>query len=322
MNGLLVGHGNMGRNHARLLKQRDHDISLVDPIFQPADHPDHGFKNCYATLAEALAEDRFDFAIIAAPSSLHYEIAKELIGQGIDILVEKPLSDTLETAEDLARLATENGVKMLPGHVERYNPAVRFLKERLTALGTDSVYRVEVVRCSPFPARITDVGVAADLSVHDLDAINFLMGEQATSVYCRRSQKMHATQEDGVLAILNFNDKFDCQLNTNWTSPLRRRELRIFGAWGMFVLDFMAQEVSFQANADYLADEPMTALTQGEATIFDVQKGEPLRNEHDHFFTGLAAGTGFDEEVQSAINVIKTVGKFATSHAEKREVQI
>lgn len=322
MNGLLVGLGNMGRNHARLLLHTDHELSLVDPrVGGDLDLPE-GLKAAYATLEEALEKDSYDFAVVAAPSSLHFEISKELIERGIDLLVEKPLSDTLETAEQLAKLAKAKGVKMLPGHVERYNPAVIHLKNKLQSLDLDSVYRVEVVRCSPFPPRISDVGVAADLSVHDLDAINFLLGEKASSVYCRRAQNIHATQEDGVLAILNYSDKFDCVMNTNWTTPLKRREMRVFGAWGMFSIDFIAQEVTFYDNPSHAAGEALTGIGAGEPAKFDVTRAEPLKNEHDYFFAGLAEGKFFDEEVLSAIDVIKIVGSFKTSHDEKREVSL
>ena len=79
MNGLLVGLGNMGRNHARLIMQTDHELSLVDPrVGGDLDLPE-GLKATYATLEEALDQDKYDFAVVAAPSSLHFEISKELM---------------------------------------------------------------------------------------------------------------------------------------------------------------------------------------------------------------------------------------------------
>ncbi|MGR3836973.1 MAG: Gfo/Idh/MocA family oxidoreductase [Cognatishimia sp.] len=322
MNGLLIGYGNMGRNHARLLLQTEHDLSLVEPACADRDDLPETMKAIYDNLDTALVSDSYDFAVVAAPSSLHFEIAKRLIQEGIDLLVEKPLCDTLETAEELARIAKDKGVRILPGHVERYNPAVIHLKQQLQALDLSSVYRVEVVRCSPFSPRISDVGVAADLSVHDLDAINFLLGESATSVYCRRAQNIHATQEDGVLAILNYNGKFDCVMNTNWTTPLKRREMRVFGAWGMFSIDFIAQEVTFIENPSHEAGQSLTAIGAGDPVKLEVVKAEPLKNELDYFFAGLAEGRFFDEEVQSAINVIKVVGSFDASHSQGHDIAL
>ena len=154
MNGLLVGLGNMGRNHARILTQIAESVSFVDPNYKLMKDLPKGFSHCYENIEDALDSHKYDFAVVAAPTQHHFEICKRLIEEKLHILVEKPITESLDTAKALHKLANDNNVKLLPGHIERYNPAIMFLKDKLSSYDLDSVYRIEVLRCSPFPSYI------------------------------------------------------------------------------------------------------------------------------------------------------------------------
>jgi len=325
VNGLLVGLGNMGRNHARILAQIAKSVSFVDPNYKSMKNLPKGFSHCFENIEDALDKQQYDFAVVAAPTKFHFEICKRLIEEKVHILVEKPITESLDTAKTLRKLARDNNVKLLPGHIERYNPAIMFLKDKLAGYDLDSVYRIEVLRCSPFPPRITDVGVSYDLSVHDLDVINFLFDKKVTSLFCRKSQQLHSTREDGVICYLNYENDIDCVMNTNWTSPVKKREIRIFGAWGMFTVDFITQEVTYNENPSHIADHGTwgwTGISEGEQTKYNIPKSEPLLNEYNHFFNGIKNNLPFDKEVQSAIDVIKVVAQFTISHNQRAEVML
>lgn len=323
MNGLLVGLGNMGRNHARILTQIANSVSFVDPNYKSIKNLPKGFSYCFENIDDALNNHTYDFAVVAAPTQHHFEICERLIEEKLHILVEKPITESLDTAKALHKLANDNNVKLLPGHIERYNPAIIFLKDILGSYDLDSVYRIEVLRCSPFPPRITDVGVSFDLSVHDLDVINCLFDKKVTSLFCRKSQKLHSTREDGIICYLNYEKDIDCIMNTNWTSPVKKREIKIFGAWGMFTVDFISQEVTYNKNPSHIADHGTwgwTGISEGEQVKYNIPKSEPLFNEYKYFFDGIKKNLSFDKEILSAINVIEVVEQFTISDQKKAEV--
>ena len=135
----------------------------------------------YGTVAypslQALIEE-VEAVVIAAPTTAHYEIARESIVRGRHVFVEKPLTDSLETAREIVQLSKRYGVKVQVGHVERFNPAF------LSALPyiDGRVYFIESVRMSVYNPRGTDVDVILDLMIHDIDLTLALMKEEPTSV--------------------------------------------------------------------------------------------------------------------------------------------
>lgn len=325
MKGLLVGLGSMGKNHARLLSIESHEIFLLDQALDLDQIYKFKFKDAFTKFEDAVSINKYDFAIIATPTRTHYEICSKLIKLGTHVLVEKPITESITTAVKLKNLARKHGVKVLPGHIERYNPAVRFLKDKLAKIDTNSIYRVEIVRASPFPPRINDIGVAFDLSVHDLDVINFLIGRKVTSVFCVKAQTIHNKHEDGIFVFMKLGNSINCIMNTNWTSPLKQRQIKIYGSWGMFCVDFISQSVTFFENPSHVATESSwgwAGISEGQQVKFNVPKIEPLKYEHSYFFEGLDDDYDFNDELNSSIDVIKTVTKFHESHRLKKVLKI
>jgi len=322
---MLIGLGNMGRNHARVLSQLNSidEVVLVDPNHSELEEIPRIFSKCYSSLDEALSVFRPDFAVVAVPTKHHFDICEVLINAGINTLVEKPITEDSQSAIALRDLALKSNVALLPGHIERYNPAIVYLKKILEDFSLDSVYRIEVLRCSPFPPRVADVGVAFDLSVHDLDVINYLFAKKINSLYCRSAQTLHQNHEDGVMCYINYDDQIDCIMNTNWTSPLKQREMKIYGGWGMLKVDFISQEVTYFENPHHIAVEGTwgwTGISEGQQIKHNVPKSEPLRNEYDFFLSGIAKGYRFESEMNSSIDVVKAVEHFYKSIKKKGEV--
>jgi len=115
-----------------------------------------------------------DAVVVAAPTTAHYEITREAIASGKHVFVEKPLTDSLETAAEIVKLARERGVKVQVGHIERFNPA--FLSALPFIEGR--VYFIESVRMNVYNPRGTDVDVILDLMIHDIDLTLALVGEE------------------------------------------------------------------------------------------------------------------------------------------------
>ncbi len=168
----VIGTGYLGRFHAQKYAAMD-DVELVavvdvDPEKAAAVAAEVG---CEAATDLAAILPRIEAASVVVPNVFHYEVAKPLLEAGIHTLLEKPLTNTVEEADELIALAEARGVVLQSGHLERFNPAVRILRERTT----DPLF-IEAHRLSGFKARATDVDVVLDLMIHDIDIVLSMVG--------------------------------------------------------------------------------------------------------------------------------------------------
>jgi predicted dehydrogenase len=191
----------------------------------------------FATLDQALA-GAGAFSIVT-PTNTHFELADRLLAAGKHVLVEKPMTDNTAQAAQLVQRAAERNVVLQVGHVERFNPVLRYLEE----VATDPRY-IESLRLSPFPARSTDIGVVLDLMIHDLDVVLALVRSPVASVDAVGLSVLSGT-EDIANARLRFANGCVANLTASRVSTERMRKIRVFsaGATPSWVsLDYRAQE--------------------------------------------------------------------------------
>ena len=292
----LAGLGTMGRNHLRVLAARS-DATLVavaDPV--PAvlaaaveQVGAQGFDEPLAMVAEA----ELDGLVIAAPTTAHLDLALAAIDRGIAILVEKPLAGTVDEALRIVTAARARGVPVQVGHVERFNPAVIELGRLLAAGWLSTVYGISSRRAGPFPARIRDVGVTVDLATHDVDILSWIAGERPSRVYAEIAQRIHATHEDLLFGLLHFPSGVVAQLDVDWLTPAKRRQLTVVGEEGMFELDFLTQRLTFTKAAGL--DHPRlidgyAPTFEGDIAVLPVSSGEPLAAELEAFLGVVRRG--------------------------------
>ena len=122
-----------------------------------------------------------DAASVATPTSAHFSIARDLLAQGKHLLIEKPITEKTSDARELAQVAAEKGLVLQVGHVERFNPVLSALEQRLT-----HPRFIEAHRLSPYPNRSTEIGVVLDLMIHDLEIILHLVDSTRGKYRCRR----------------------------------------------------------------------------------------------------------------------------------------
>jgi predicted dehydrogenase len=164
----IVGLGNMGRNHVRILSiLKNVEIEFIhdiDPETAGALAGQYGLK-----VSTDLDQDikGVDALVLVSPTSLHYEHIKRFSGSVQNIFVEKPLTSQLETSQELQQLAADKGINIQVGYIERFNPAVVELKKLLDQ--SSRVVNVEFTRTNKLSSRITDVDVVTDLMIHDID---------------------------------------------------------------------------------------------------------------------------------------------------------
>lgn len=286
----VIGAGSMGRNHCRVYSELE-DIDLVavaDP--DPASLRWIGMRHhvrTYTDFRDMIEREQIDLISVVVPTQLHFSVARETLLAGIPTLVEKPIASTVEEGTALVALAEELGVLLTVGHIERFNPTIVALKQQLSAGTLGRVYQIHVRRIGPFPARIKDVGVVVDLATHDLDIMHYLTESNVIKLNAEIGRRLHTAHEDLLSAILRYENDVIGVLDINWLSPTKVRELSVVGERGMFVANYLTQELEFYENdaVPQGSEWHLSALgvAEGRMIRFKINKKEPLREELEQF---------------------------------------
>jgi UDP-N-acetylglucosamine 3-dehydrogenase len=286
----VVGAGAMGMNHLRVLRDFDEQqielVGVAEPNEISLQHATRRFHvagfNDYRLMIE---QTHPDLVAVVVPTHLHFEVASYLLERGINVLLEKPMTSSIEEAEVLIQLASIRGAKLAIGHIERFNPAVIEVKRHLVAGELGQLFHLHARRLGPFPPRIRDVGVILDLATHDIDVMRYLADAEVEHVYAEIRRHIHTSHEDLLLGLLRFTNQTIGMLDVNWLTPTKVRELSITGEKGMYLINYLTQDVYFYEN-DYTtttwdALRSLTGVSEGSMTRLKVQKAEPLRLEYD-----------------------------------------
>ena len=227
-----------------------------------------------------------DAVCICTPSAQHARIALEAIAAGKHVFVEKPIATALEDGLRMAAAARLAGLKLMVGHVERFNPAVGKLAELIDEGRIGQVFRAHATRVGPLPVRIQDTGVAIDLATHDLDLMQFVLGRDITSIYAEGSRCVHPTQEDMITCLLRFGDDGpQGLLDVNWLTPEKRREMTVIGEGGMLSASYLTQDVWFTESTGSPMGWNELARIRGDAegatNRIELPRVEPLQAQQE-----------------------------------------
>jgi predicted dehydrogenase len=294
----LAGLGTMGRNHLRHLTSME-GVSLVavaDPQPSALAHAlsvSGPTTRSYDDPMRMLADEEMDALVVAVPTTIHFPVALAAIRKGVAVLVEKPIAASIVDAQQLIRAASESGVILQTGHIERFNPVVATLAGRLRAGDLSRIHSIKTIRGGPLPERIRDVGVAIDLATHDIDIMIHLLGERPIRVSAERSRQVHTAHEDLLYGLLYFPSGIVGLLDVNWLTPEKQRRLVVLGSEGMFQADYLTQTLTFTRGPAELSPSyhgGYAAMFEGESAVIPVSEAEPLRQELQSFFDSLRSG--------------------------------
>ena len=229
---VLVGLGSMGLKHYNILKQ----MPEIDVVITVDVANGNGILPDYSNISSMLKKEQdIDFAIIATPTILHKEIAIELIEAGINVLIEKPITDTVKDAEEVLSHAQKNNVKIAVGHIERFNPAIKILSEELKS---QTVINCNITRISPYPSRITDVGIKLDLAIHDIDLLRFITKQEIVSCHCS-AVAFKEQREDTANFLCKMSGGSTGMIFNSWLSPIKKRNIEILTNQNYYNIDLI-----------------------------------------------------------------------------------
>jgi predicted dehydrogenase len=260
----IVGVGSIGKNHARIYSELPGVMfsAILDTNRETADTISREHKVPVATTVEEFA-GLIDVATIATPTSHHYEIGKFLLDQQKHLLIEKPITETPEQAQELVKLAKERGVVLQVGHVERFNPVLSALEQRLT-----KPRFIEAHRLSPYPFRSVEIGVVLDLMIHDLEIILHLVRAPVKSIDAV-GVPLLSKGEDIANARIRFQNGCVANVTASRISPEKMRKIRVWQEDAYLSLDYQNQSAE------------MFRLVNGMITreAVEIEQDEPLRRE-------------------------------------------
>lgn len=294
----VIGVGAMGRHHARVYSELDETelIAVADVDAGRAEAMARRYRvRTYTDYREMLARERLDLVSLVVPTHLHREVALDVIETGVHLLVEKPIASTVEDGRAIIEAAARRGVKLTVGHVERFNPAVIELKRRLERGELGRVFVIHARRMGPFPDWVRDVGVVVDLATHDLDVMRWLLGQPVERVHAEIARHIHASHEDLVSGLLRFADGTVGVLEVNWLTPTKVRELSVTGEQGMFLVNYLTQELYFyensRADVNWETLAILTGVGEGNMVRLSIERREPLQAELAAFVEAIRADT-------------------------------
>ncbi|WP_027126714.1 Gfo/Idh/MocA family protein [Gelidibacter mesophilus] len=233
----VLGAGHLGKIHLRLLQQSE-KFELIG--FYDADESnakkiktEFGYK--YFNTIEALI-NAVDVVDIVTPTLSHYECAKLAISKGKHIFIEKPITNTVEEAETIRALVAQNHVKGQVGHVERFNPAFKAVKDQI-----DKPMFIESHRLAEFNPRGTDVPVVLDLMIHDIDIILSVVNSKVKNISASGVSVISETP-DIANARIEFVNGCVANLTASRISLKNMRKTRFFQKDAYISVDFLEKK--------------------------------------------------------------------------------
>src|SRR6267378_5868347 len=284
----VIGVGHLGRQHARihsdLAAEGLTEFGFVCDIDEGAASEIASERKVAWTIDWRQLIGKVEAVSLAVPTVSHCEIACGLLEAGIHVLVEKPIARTLAEADEMIAAAAKSGALLQVGHLERFNPALVALRPHVR----NPVY-FEIHRVGEFTARSLDIDVVLDLMIHDLDIVQWLVGEEIEVT------ELHAVgipiltnKVDAANARLEFASGAVANITASRVGTEKIRKMRFFQPHDYIAVDYATRHASISSLAPPSASGTWPGV---QTKSLDVQDVEPLRAETESFLQSAASGS-------------------------------
>ncbi len=316
----LVGAGHMGQYHVKIALSID-DYELVG-IYDDDNQRSEKIAKSFDVFAfQGLDEllSRVEAVLIAVPTALHYETALQALRGNKHVLVEKPMTETVEQAQELVALSEEKKLVFQVGHVERFNGAVLELGRIVNAPSL-----IETRRLAPFNNRIQDVGVVLDLMIHDIDIVLNLVNSKIDSVHACGTSCL-SQHEDIAVATIQFESGCVANFVASRMAQTKVRSLNITQENSYIVLDFSTQDIDIHrrsSSAYLMTREELKYKQESFVERIEVRRDNPLKQEHEHF---IACIRGFQNPIvggQEELRTLKITGDILQHIGKKLSLKL
>jgi predicted dehydrogenase len=278
----VIGVGSMGKNHVRSYAALKHVCDLVglfdvDQERSKEMAKSYGVKS-FSSIAELLKE--VDAVNIATPTTTHYDIALQAIEQGKHILIEKPITNKIDEANEILKKAKEKKLIVQVGHIERFNPAIKALPDMLKE---ENIVAIDIQRMGPYDPRIDDTDVIQDLMIHDIDVVSSLIDSEIVKVsaFARRV----ASEEHMDFAVANYQTDNDVivTLTASRATNKKVRKMSITTEKSFIELDYIGRKITRTRRGN--GDENQNKQREYEESYENEE--EPLKMQLTHFVNSI-----------------------------------
>lgn len=278
----VVGVGYLGNFHAQKYAALE-GVQLVGVVDSDAARGAEVAKNCGCAAFTDYREliGQVDAVSVVVPTQYHHQVALDFLAAGVHVLIEKPITVTIEQADELIALADAQKVVFQVGHLERFNPVLMAAEEVLTA-----PLFVESVRIAPFKPRGTDVNVVLDLMIHDIDIIQHLVKSPVARIDAIGAP-VFTGEEDIANARIAFENGCVANVTASRISLKSERKMRIFQRDAYLTLDFQNKKllVAKRGEGELLPGIPNVQVQERE-----LGESDPLKSEISSFVEAIKTG--------------------------------
>ncbi len=301
----VVGFGYLGYHHARIYNTLE-DVELVGIVDISEERRIKAESElripAYKNISE-LIERGIDIASVATPTVTHAEVSLPLLEDGVHLLVEKPLADTVSNARKIVEKAKEKNCLLQVGHIERFNGAVRQLFNLIR-----NPRFIECHRLSPFPNRGTDVSVVLDLMIHDIDIVLKLTRSEVIQMDAV-GVPVFSQSEDIANVRLRFASGCVANITASRVSMDRLRKIRIFSNHEYVSTDYTSQSLLLYTKKDAPIPKNGNIMEMIDITPISVSSEEPLRVEISSFVNCVKYGIPPEVSGEEALKALELCWK-------------
>jgi len=307
LKGCVIGLGAMGSNHVRVLHELQEEgktklVGVADIRENLAREFAEKYGVDWFTDYEMLLDEKPDFVIVAVPTKLHRKVAEDAVKRGCHILVEKPIAHTISEARKIVEIAKKGGAQLMVGHIERFNPVVQEIKERI---GRETVHLIGAVRVGPpIPSERVDTGVIIDLAVHDIDIIRYLTNSEFKRISAFAADRESGIEESAMLSFEMENGVL-VYIITNRITPLKIREIGVTTDEKFIRGDLISQKVTEYSKGALITHARRSMFV----TEIDIPYMEPLKLELKAFISSLEQATKPPVSGEDGLRVLETAVK-------------
>ena len=328
----VIGIGYIGIHHLRNFKRLDDEgyvelVSAADVDASKKPLVEKYGAEYYSDYREMLDKESLDIVSIAVPTKLHRDVAIEAIKRHVNILIEKPISYSLEEANEIREESKKNNVKVMVGHIERFNPAVSKLKEIIDEGELGEVISLSSRRLGG--PRIVDCGVILDLAIHDVDVMLYLTGKKIKQVYSSALTRLpEVTNEDYAVITMILEDDVIGRVEVSRITPVKIRELDIAGTRSYVRINYLDQTVRFiesflkAGRASWRDFREFVSKFRPEERLLNVEKEEPLYLELKSFVESVSLNKPVVSSVEESIYTMRVLWAAIESYKENKVISL
>lgn len=311
----VIGGGRWGQNHIKTLSQLGCLAAIADENEKrlqelAALYPQaQVFNSC-----DAAINADFDAYVVATPAETHYEIGKKILGKGISVLIEKPMTLLAERSLELVRLAEQHQAQLMVGHVLLFHPAIRKIKEIVDQGKIGQLYYIYSTRLNLGTVR-TEENVFWSFAPHDISVLDYIIGAQPLKMRAKGAKFLQDRIFDVTMTQFEYPNNIHAHIHVSWLHPFKEQRLVLVGSQGMIAFDDSSAEKEihfYNKRIDFIEGQPVKVEKPDE--IISYEKKAPLAEELSYFVAHcndkieIADGrSGYE-----VVKVLETVQKMIT----------